>query len=238
VTARRIAVLHLRDRRDAHPAFGRMLAALNDSALRAVGELGWTPMVHAAAEAGVADAVAVARRADLVVVMGGEDVHPDFYGGPLDYPGSGVHEPAADEAQLAVVHDAAERGTPLLGICRGMQLINVAFGGDLVQHIPTAGHRAAHAGANPFVSHPLRLREDFGLDAAVMPDELVQSGHHQAIRRLGDGLLNVAEGEDGIVEAVVHERAPITGVQWHPEHPDAAAGQLRRLLRRLESQLN
>ena len=161
-------MLHPRDRRDHDPAFARLLASLNDGALRAVDELGWTATVHAAAESGVAEAVAVARSADMVLVMGGEDVHPDFYGGPRDHPGSGVHEPAADEAQLAVVR--AERASP----------------GD---------------------------------------------------RRLGDGLRVVAAGEDGIVEAVVHERAPITGVQWHPEHLDATAGQLTRLLRRLESQL-
>jgi putative glutamine amidotransferase len=162
VTARRIAVLHLRDGRDADPAFGRLLASLNDGALRAVHELGWTPTVHAAAEAAVAESVAVARNAEMVIVMGGEDVHPDFYGGPLDYPGSGVHEPAGDEAQLAVVQDAAERGTPLLGICRGMQLLNVAFGGDLVQHIPTAGHRAAPGSADPFVLAPGPARGELG----------------------------------------------------------------------------
>lgn len=237
MTARRIAVLHLRDRRDHDPGFGRLLAELNDGALRAVAELGWTPTVHAAAESGVADAVAVARNADMVVVMGGEDVHPGFYGGPLDYPEAGRHEPAADEAQLAVVLDAAERGTPLLGICRGMQLLNVAFGGDLVQHLPVAGHRAPPGRADPFVRHGVRLAEDSGLEAAIRPAEPVLSGHHQAVARLGEGLTAVAEGEDGVLEAVVHERAPITGVQWHPEHRGAPAGQLTRLLRRLESQL-
>ncbi|MDQ4137494.1 MAG: gamma-glutamyl-gamma-aminobutyrate hydrolase family protein [Actinomycetota bacterium] len=228
-------MLHLLDRRDHDSAYGRLLAALNDGALRAIGELGWTPMVHAAAEAGVAGALAVARNADMVLLMGGEDVHPDFYGGPLDYPEGGRHEPAADEAQIAVVQDAAGRGTPVLGICRGMQLLNVAFGGDLVQHLPQSGHRAPPGGRDPFVLHRVQVREDSGFDAAV--DELVQSGHHQAIGRLGAGLRTVAVGEDGVIEAVVHEQAPVTGVQWHPEHLDAPAGQLTRLLRRLESQL-
>jgi putative glutamine amidotransferase len=118
-----------------------------------------------------------------------------------------------------------------------MQLMNVAFGGDLVQHIPTAGHRAAPGSADPFVQHPVRLTEGSALDAAVLPGEPVQSGHHQAVGRLGDSLLRIAEGDDGIVEAVAHERAPLFGVQWHPEHPAAPAGQLTRLLRRLESQL-
>jgi putative glutamine amidotransferase len=86
--------------------------------------------------------------------------------------------------------------------------------------------------------HQVRLAENSGLDAAVVPGQLVQSGHHQALGRLGEGLRRVAEGEDGILEAVVHERAPITGVQWHPEHAGAPAGQLTRLLRRIESQLS
>ncbi len=238
MTARSIAVLHLRDRRDHDPAFGRLLASLNDGALRAVERLGWRARMHAAAEAGVAEAIAVTREADMVLVMGGEDVHPRFYGGHLDYPEAGRHEPAADEAQLAVVLDAAERGTPLLGVCRGMQLLNVAFGGDLIQHIAGPGHRGARGSADPFVLHRVELGDDAGLGSAVRDGELVQSGHHQAVGRFGEGLRSVATGEDGIVEAVVHERGPITGVQWHPEHPKAAAGQLTRLLRRLEGQLD
>ena len=230
-------MLHLRDRRDHDPEFGRLLASLNDGALRAVDELGWHARMHAAAESGVAEAIALARSADMVLGLGGEDVHPQFYGGPLDYPEAGRHEPAADEAQLAVMQDAAERGTPLLGICRGMQLLNVAFGGDLVQHIAGPGHRGVRGSADPFLLHRVELGENHGLGSAVVEGELVQSGHHQAVGRLGDGLRSVATGEAGIVEAVVHERAPLTGVQWHPEHSNAPAGQLTRLLRRLESRL-
>ncbi|MGO1769124.1 MAG: gamma-glutamyl-gamma-aminobutyrate hydrolase family protein [Microbacterium sp.] len=234
---RRIAVVHLRDARPHAPAYQELVDRLNVSALRTIEELGWRAEMIAASDVGVAAAVAAARRSELVVVMGGEDIHPRFYDGELEYPGSGLHDEQGDEAQLAVVADAAERGTPLLGICRGNQLINVAFGGDLVQHLPTThAHRGPVLGSRRFVEHGLR-----GIDAelaeAVRADEPVQSSHHQAPGRIGDGLRVAATAEDGVIEAVIHETAPVVGVQWHPEFEASRPGQLSRLLRLIESRI-
>ncbi len=170
--------------------------------------------------------------------MGGEDVHPSFYGGPTEYPRSGVHSIAADEAQIALVKDAEKRGTPLLAICRGHQVLNVALGGDLIQHLPPeSGHRNSQ-GPDTFKEHGLILDAAGALADVVRTDEAVQSSHHQAVGRLGTGLRVAASSVDGVVEAVVHESAPLTGVQWHPEHRSAPDGQLVRLLRRLEQQLS
>jgi putative glutamine amidotransferase len=210
-----------------------MLDDLNEVAVSAVRELGWQPTLIATAEQPVEATLAAVSAADAIVVLGGEDVDPRFYGGPASYPGSGHHEPLADEAQIEAVGVAAREGIPLLGICRGTQIINVAFGGTLVQHLPENGaHRRAAPGSLELVpTEPVLAPE---LAATLDPHVPVWCGHHQAIDRLGEGLVPVAIAADGVVEAVVHEGAPITGVQWHPEHGAADPSQLRALLERLD----
>lgn len=212
-----------------------MLDDLNTVATSAVRELGWQPTLIATAEQPVETTLADVAAADAIVVLGGEDVDPGFYGGPVSYPGSGHHEPLADKAQIEAIRLAARERIPLLGICRGTQLINVAFGGTLVQHLPEDGaHRRAAPGSLELVpTRPLLSGE---LAAVLDPDVPVWCGHHQAIDRLGEGLISVAVAPDGVVEAVVHQDAPITGVQWHPEHGSADPSQLRALLERLARQ--
>lgn len=231
---RRVAVLHLADSRPTNPNYQRTADALNASALATIHSLGWDARLHAAAESTVAETLAVTRDADVVVILGGEDVHPSFYAGALEYTGGGRHLESGDEAQLAAIDDAAVRGVPVLGVCRGHQIINVAFGGDLIQHLPATGHhRDDRPGLDePFISHRVDLVGDL-LGSAVGQGEAVQSSHHQALDRLGFGLRPAAVSEDGIVEAVVHDDLPIVGVQWHPEHRGAPTGQFVRLLEHL-----
>lgn len=133
----RVLVLHLCERRDEAPVDQGVVDSLNEFTLRVISGLSWRQRLLAAGDAGVKGSVVAARRADAILVMGGEDVHPQFYDGAEEYPGSGHHDPLADEAQLAVVQDAARRGVPLLGICRGHQLVNVASGSELIPHLPT-----------------------------------------------------------------------------------------------------
>lgn len=143
---------------------------------------------------------------------------------------------AADIAEIAVIRDAVARHAPLLGIRRGLQLINVSFGGTLVQHLPP-DRRQRDAGADPFVTTtvvPVPGTDADGLDLASP----VRCTHHQAVGELGDGLTVVARAGDGVVEAVLHEDAPLTGVQWHPEHSDVAVDQLTALLERMRGQLD
>lgn len=227
----RVALLHLRDVRPHAPEFQAELDALNVATVATVRGLGWEPALIACADLPVRAAVEATAEADAVVIMGGEDVTPRCYGGPAEYPGSGHHEPDADAAQIAAVHAAIDRGQPLLGLCRGLQVINVALGGSLVQHLPfAANHRGVRTGlGTAFVATKPLLEPDAGLPAALVADP-VRCSHHQAVDRLGSGLRVAARAADGTIEAAVHATAPVIGVQWHPEHPDVAATQLACLL--------
>lgn len=232
---RRVAVLHPRDGRPADAAFGERLGRLNEATVGAIRSLGWEAEVVASGELPAAASLAAARAADMIVLMGGEDVDPALYGGSADYPGAGAYETAADIAQVAVVRDAVLRGAPLLGICRGHQLLDVALGGTLVSHLASDhAHRRVGDANDPFVSTLVTVDADLARDVADPTD--VRCSHHQAIDVVAPDLRVVARAADGIVEAVVHRSAPVTGVQWHPEHPDVATTQLVALLRRMERQ--
>ncbi|MGF6821802.1 putative glutamine amidotransferase [Microbacterium sp. ZKA21] len=236
LTTRTVALLHLRTRRPHAAGYQAELDALNASAARTVMRLGWEPVLVPTAELPTADTHAAARAADLIVLMGGEDVDPRLYGVRVDYPGSGHHEPRTDSTHIAVVLEAMQHHKPVLGICRGMQVINVALGGTLVQHLPTVERHRGAAGSDPFVRTAVRIESETDLDADVDVAQTVRCTHHQAVDALGTGLRVAAHAADGVIEAVVHESAPLTGVQWHPEHPATADAQLAPLLRRLERQ--
>lgn len=229
-----LAVLHLRTERPHAPAFQTALDALNGPTVRVAEALGWNVVLVASAEERPEATSDLVARADAVVIMGGEDVDPRFYGGPADYPGSGHHEPEADRAHIAAVHQCLESGTPLLGICRGQQILNVALGGTLIQDLPSAQlHRAT--GDDRFVRNRVTVTHA-SLSATADTTQDVRCTHHQAIDRLGEGLVVAARSADGVVEALVHETAPITAVQWHPEHRETADTQLATLLERLAEQ--
>jgi len=228
----RLALLHLRTERPHAPWFQQKLDVLNDATVRVAERLGWQVDPVASAETGVEATLAAVDRADAVVLMGGEDVDPRTYGGPVDYPGSGGHEPVADAAHLAAVRRCVATGTPLLGVCRGLQLVNVALGGTLVPHLPTVDR---HRHPDDFVRNRVRLA-GAALVREVDAEQAVRCTHHQAVDRLGAGLVVAVTADDGVVEALVHRTAPVTGVQWHPEHPATADEQLAALLRRLVEQ--
>lgn len=235
----RVAVLHLRAKRPGNSRFQAELDMLNTATVAAIHANGWEADLVATAERPNIESLKAARSADMILLMGGEDVDPRLYSDNADYPGSGHHESRADSAQIAVVLEALQQRTPLLGICRGAQLINVALGGTLVQHLPENGdHRAPAQSGGPFVPTMVRLEADVDLDRDVEAAIPVLCTHHQAIDVLGNGLKVAARAPDGIIEAVVHESSPVTGVQWHPEHPTTAGRQLGALLLRLERQLS
>lgn len=175
-----------------------------------------------------------AARADVVVLIGGEDLGPAHYAGTAHYPGSGHHEPLADQAHLDVARYCLTSSTPLLGVGRGMQVINVALGGSLVPHLLTGDPHRGY-GVQPFTLHQISL-SDIALVGEVRPQQPVRCSHHQGIERLGEGLVVAARAKDGVIEAVVHASAPVTGVQWHPEHPESAMNEFGPLLRRLRRQ--
>jgi putative glutamine amidotransferase len=144
----------------------------------------------------------------------------------------------ADAAQIQLVRLAVARSLPVLGICRGHQVINVALGGSLLQHVEDAGHRNIDLPVEyALVEHPVRLEPGSNLGERFGRDHIVvQSAHHQVVDRLGAGLRAVGWAHDGHVEAIEHESLPIVGVQWHPEALLAPAGQLRVLLDGLAAQ--
>ncbi|MFG2950656.1 gamma-glutamyl-gamma-aminobutyrate hydrolase family protein [Streptomyces adustus] len=158
-------------------------------------------------------AAATVARLDGLVVAGGPDVEPVRYGAEPD-PRTGPPARARDAWELALIEAALAARVPLLGICRGMQLLNVAAGGTLVQHLD--GH-AEVVGA--FGLHPVKPVPGT-LYAGIVPEETaVPTYHHQAVDRLGTDLVASAYAADGTVEAIELPASAgwVLGVQWHPE---------------------
>jgi putative glutamine amidotransferase len=166
----------------------------------------------------VPESAAAVDRLDAVVLAGGPDVEPARYGA-APHPRTGQPRPERDAAELAVLHRALDRGIPVLGVCRGAQVLNVGLGGTLVQHVPDA---VGHSGHNPspgvFGTVEVALEPGSRVGAALGATATVRCHHHQALDRLADGLVVTGRAADGLVEAVELAGAPfVVGVQWHPE---------------------
>ncbi|MER6079858.1 gamma-glutamyl-gamma-aminobutyrate hydrolase family protein [Streptomyces sp. NPDC001833] len=159
-------------------------------------------------------AAATVARLDGLVIAGGPDVEPVRYGAEPD-PRTGRPDRPRDAWELALIDAALAAGVPLLGICRGMQLLNVALGGTLVQHID--GHAET---PGVFGHHPVKPVPGTLYAATVPEDTSVPTFHHQAVDRLGTELVASAHAtDDGTIEAVELPagRGWVLGVQWHPE---------------------
>lgn len=163
------------------------------------------------------------ERVDALVLTGGDDVSPARYGEP-PHPALGRISDERDAAEIALVQTARELGLPTLAICRGVQILNVALGGTLIQDIPSqVGAEINHDPDTPRTSHShqVEIATDSRLARAIGVTHMeVNSVHHQAIRRVAPTLRVVATAPDGVIEGV--ETAPddpwwCVGVQWHPE---------------------
>lgn len=181
---------------------------------RAVSSAGGLP-VYVSREA---DPAELAWRLDGLVVAGGLDVDPRIYGG-VPGPRSTVIDPESDRFEVQLVHGAFRADVPILGICRGLHVLNVALGGTLVSDLPV-GEGTSHS----FLLYPphervhkVTLEPGSTLHAIYGPEIMVNSLHHQAVADLGRIVEVVGRAEDGVVEAIEISGQRALGVQWHPE---------------------
>lgn len=162
-----------------------------------------------------------AARLDGLVLQGGADIHPGCYGQAAEH--AGVTDEVRDRFELSLLREFVAAGKPVLGVCRGMQLINVLYGGTLHQDLQVAGATTAtHVLPGTWDGHHHELVMEPGgwLQAlyAGATRPRVNSIHHQGVDRLGDGLVVEARAADGVIEAIRHASEPfVVGLQWHPE---------------------
>ena len=165
---------------------------------------------------------AYAEQLDGLMVPGGEDVDPKYYG-QEPHEKLGRLSPIRDHTEITLIRKMAELGKPIFGICRGMQMINVAFGGDMIQDIPSAIENCLkHMGDMQYRSKPVHsvaLTPGSRVHGIFGKDEIqVNTFHHQAIDRLAEGFEVTGRSPEGIAEAFENAQAKIWGVQWHPEN--------------------
>lgn len=167
---------------------------------------------------------------DAVVVLGGADISPECYAQPQEADNLYYVDVSADRFEVALVRSATTESKPILGVCRGSQIINVAMGGTLVQDLGSGLHNFEVVGS-PWTDHEVQLAEGSTL-RDVLRDEtiVVRTGHHQAVDDLGEGLRVSARAEDGVIEAIEGIDGWVMGVQWHPEEAKGDPEALDRLL--------
>jgi putative glutamine amidotransferase len=204
----------------AHGTFRRLVTSA--AYARAVAAAGGIPLILPPQS----DIPALLEILDGVLLSGGPDLDPDRYGDRTVHAETYGIDAERDQFELDLFDAALRNDTPVLGICRGIQVINVALGGTLIQDVPSehpgaseVGHRQHDRGLeSSAVGHEIAVSEPNLLPIFESSHPGVNSFHHQAIRDLAPGLVAVAHSPDGLVEAVAMPSQPaVFGVQWHPE---------------------
>jgi microsomal dipeptidase-like Zn-dependent dipeptidase/gamma-glutamyl-gamma-aminobutyrate hydrolase PuuD len=205
------------------------LSCISDAYVNAVIKAGGAPvLIPLTNDKKVLDEIL--SRIDGLILSGGGDIHPSFFGEEL-HPAVESVDLERDNYDLSLVRMAAEKHIPILGICRGHQVINVAFGGSLIQDIPSqvphSAIRHSQSEARETGTHTVNIQPG-SLLHGIMQSEvaLVNSFHHQAVKVVAPGFDAVASSEDGVCEAIESlEGNSILGVQWHPENMAVAGNE-------------
>jgi putative glutamine amidotransferase len=181
----------------------------------AVADAGAVPVIVPPVGDGAAELVG---SLDGIVLAGGADIDPHVYGAQR-HPETTETRPDRDRFETRLAEEALERDMPVLGICRGMQLLNVVRGGDLDQHLPEKDDDESHKRApGVFARHEVEIAAESRLCSILGDRAVVPSHHHQAPARIGRGLTRVAWAPDGVTEAIEDANARfVLGVLWHPE---------------------
>ena len=193
------------------PLIGKpgVLRTLNDLYARCVIKAGALPVI-----ASGGDPAEYAAQFDGFLFSGGGDLAPALFG-EKKYNETVEVDEIRDREEIALFLQAIALKKPVLGICRGIQLINVALGGSLWQDLPAQCPSALnHQGGS---LHPVTSLKNTVIRDILIDEFTVNSFHHQAVRVCGDGLFPAAYSSDGMIEAVEHRSLPVLGVQWHPE---------------------
>lgn len=165
------------------------------------------------------NAATIVEHLDALILSGGGDVAPERYGATR-HPAVGGVDEDRDAWEVALIAQARQRSLPILAICRGVQILNVALGGTLIQHLPEHDEGHPHLEPSSFdaATHDVEIAAGTTMAKVLDTDVVhVNTLHHQAIDRCADDLVVVGREEHGVVEAVEHPDEPILGVQWHPE---------------------
>jgi gamma-glutamyl-gamma-aminobutyrate hydrolase PuuD len=189
--------------------------------VQAIERAGGRPLLVPPSDDGIEETLAAL---DGLLFSGGSDIDPETYGAET-HPETNGMRPERDQAELTLLQAALARDMPVLAVCRGSQILNVALGGDLVQHLPeVVGHERHKHTPGVFADHDVEVLPGTKLQALVGDHAPVKSHHHQGYGRIGDGLREAARADDGTVEAIEDpERRFALGVLWHPEAGEDAA---------------
>ena len=183
--------------------------------VRAVERAGGRPLLVPPSEEAIEETL---DALDGLLFSGGADLDPELYGAEAHPETNGVR-PERDRAEIALLQAALERDMPVLAVCRGSQVFNVARGGDLVQHLPeVVGDEKHKHTPGVFADHDVDVKADTRLGQLLGERAPVKSHHHQGYGRLGEGLVESARAEDGTIEAFEDPSHRFAlGVLWHPE---------------------
>ena len=186
---------------------------------------GWENYKNALLAAGAQPVGSYCPEVDLsfdgLLLTGGGDVDPAHYGQEMD--GSQPPDPARDAAEIAFAKAYLAAGKPILGVCRGLQLLNVVLGGTLQQDVGDALRPFhSHAEGEADLVHPVQAEPGSLFEGLYGAHFAVNSWHHQALDKLGDGVIPALRSEGGLVEGFVHASLPVVAVQFHPERMTGA----------------